>query len=70
MFDQRLLGYLIVGEGLLELILSCTRRESLGFEEIHGRLLHLIKLSKVELAMAFLRCKLQAIMVVHDLLVV
>ena len=68
-FNYTSLGYLIVGEGLLELILSCTRREALGFEDLHSRHLQLRKLREVELTVAFVRCKLQAKVVVHNLLV-
>ena len=56
MFDHKSLVNLVVGKGLLELILSCTRGEALGLEEIQSRLLHLVKLIKVEFTMAFLRC--------------
>ena len=69
MFHQSFRVYLIVWQGLLELVLSSAGIEALGLEEINSRLLHLTKLSKVELTMAFLRCELKTIMVVHDLLV-
>ena len=68
--DHISIVYLIVWQVLLELILSCTGSETLGSKEIDYCLLHLTKFFEVEPAMAFQRCELQVIMVVHDLLVV